>query len=235
MGSKTPKDAVITNNFNQLKAGGLSEKELKKLIKRQESGVKLAKKRWAGHQPLTNEEKLLKQKERSEEKRRQKAEEAERMNALTDPAVPAPDVKLSAEDEKSAYQMLQDMRWVYQKVKGRDKLKRLMDDDKEFKFMVKELLKIEAALLSAKIRAKEDPSVPANQMVFVVLKGLEDEVRVNKAMRGGDDKTVDMKQIAHALNPEGGLYELDAEEENKGDRPDEIIKKVEGIEDVGEW
>lgn len=74
-------------------------------------------------------------------------------------------------DEKSAYEMLQDMRWVYRKVKGRKKLSELIEnDDKQFVFMVKELMKIESSLLNTRAKAKDEPN---DKMVFVVLKGLE--------------------------------------------------------------
>ena len=104
------------------------------------------------------------------------------------------------EDAKSAYKMLQDMRWVYRNVKGRSKLRDLVDgDDKQFVFMVKELMRIEASLLSAKIRKGEDENGQVNQNFFVVLKGLESDKKILEMT----DKDVDMKQISRALNPDG--------------------------------
>jgi hypothetical protein len=92
--------------------------------------------------------------------------------APAEPVAPAGD---EADDEKSAYQMLQDMRHVYASVKGRDKLQRLVkDDDKQFVFMVRELIRIESALMTARIKAK-DEGQQQQQTVFVVLKGLEAE------------------------------------------------------------
>jgi hypothetical protein len=113
----------------------------------------------------------------------------------------------SVDDEAAANQMLQDMRHGYLKCGGRKKLVELMKDDKEFKFVVKELMKVETTLLSAKIRKEGDGAAPG-QMVFVVLKGLEDEINIKTAM---EDKTVDMKQIAHALNPDGSEYQKGGE------------------------
>ena len=115
----------------------------------------------------------------------------------------APGEPKGEEDEQSAYQMLQDMRYVYRKVKGRKKLAALIAaDDKQFVFMVKELMKIEAQLMSAKIRAKEDLNGSAQQTVFVVLKGLEDGPKVLD-IGSGD---IDHRQISAALTPEGSEY-----------------------------
>jgi len=108
---------------------------------------------------------------------------------------------IDEDDDRSSAQMLKDMRWVYRNVKGRSKLKLLVeDDDKQFVFMVKELMKIEASILAAKIR-KEGVGAEGgvNQNFFVVLKGLEED----KAILEQVDKTVDMKQIARAMNPDG--------------------------------
>ena len=108
------------------------------------------------------------------------------------------------EDEQSAYQMLLDMRYVYKKVDCRKKLKTLIaSDDKQFVFMVKELMKIEAQLMSAKIRAKEDLNGGGQQTVFVVLKGLED---MPKVLDVTPEENIDQRQIAAALTPEGSEY-----------------------------
>jgi hypothetical protein len=105
------------------------------------------------------------------------------------------------EDSRSAYKMLQDMRWVYKDLKGREKLRELVEsDDRQFVFMVKELMKIEAALLAAKIRKTgEEEGKGVNQNFFVVLKGLESDKKILEMT----DKDVDMKQISRALNPDG--------------------------------
>ena len=176
-GGKPAKDAPISDNFNKDKQGVLSEKELKRLADSRANAAKARAALAAKHVRL----------------------KAEREDPNYRPPVLS-DAEI--DDGKSPAQMLEDMRYVYRSVNGREKLKKLMKEDKQFVFMVKELMKIEAALLSAKIRAKEDPGAPANQMVFVVLKGLADEVKLQEQM--GD---VDMKQITGALNPDGGTYE----------------------------
>ena len=140
---------------------------------------------------------------RKDYRRRKKAE------AL---GVGLPDDAQDAENLGSAYQMLQDMRWVYRMLSGREKLQKLVNsDDRQFVFMVKELMKIEASLMAAKIRSKEDPA-QANQMVFVVLKGLEDEKPIRNMIADGKKDAIDMRQISHAMNPDGSEYEVDGKE-----------------------
>jgi hypothetical protein len=129
------------------------------------------------------------------------------------------------DDTKSANQMLQDMRWVYREVQGRRKLLKLIkSDDKQFVLMVKELMKIETALLSAKIRKEGDIGGGNNQNFFVVLKGLDDDKKVVQVM----DKTIDMKQIENALNPNAEEYV--PEEVNSRDAPEQLMKPVERME-----
>ena len=108
-----------------------------------------------------------------------------------------------------------------------------MDDDKEFKFMVKELLKIEASLMAAKIRKEGDTESPGSrqQNFFVVLKGLEEEKKL-LSDAGVVDKTVDMKQIQRAINPDlGEVYE--AEEESKSVPPEQLSKV--NSDNVEDW
>lgn len=185
------KDREITEGFNQKKIGGMSQKKLAK-IKMEK--VREAKKKKA------EEEKL----------RREKAEEKKREMEATKNDVDAAAGAISTErpvgkgeedpdaDAKAAYQMLQDMRWVYRKVKGRTKLKKLIDgDDKQFVVMVKELMKIEASLMAAKARTKDDGGGASQQTVFVILKGL-DAIPIDVS-----DADVDMKQVSRAISPDG--------------------------------
>lgn len=127
-------------------------------------------------------------------------------------------------DAESAYQMLQDMRWVYRGVGGRSKLKAMVaDDDKQFVFMVKELMKIESALMSARVK-KEETSGGLNQRnFFVILKGLDDDRRILDSTQV--DKTVDMKQISRAINPDEDSYEPE-EEESRNEPPEQLQKAV---------
>ena len=113
------------------------------------------------------------------------------------------DRKIQADDEKSANQLLADMRWVYRQVNGRKKLKELIKgDDKQFVFMVKELMKIEAAKI---LKTKDGDT--SSQTVFVVLKGLDEEKKYLV------DDAVNMKQIQHAIQPESGEFEPEPEVE----------------------
>jgi len=108
------------------------------------------------------------------------------------------------DDIDEAYRMLQDMRWVYRMVNGREKLKKLMEsDDRQFVGMVRELLKIESAIMTTRIRAKEG-LIEGQKTVFVILKGLEDEKKLGEVI--DIDSDVDSKQIAGILNPDGSEY-----------------------------
>ena len=137
---------------------------------------------------------------------------------------PAPIENIDGDDEKSAHRMLADMRWVYRKVHGRRKLKELVEsDDKQFVSMVKELMKIESALMTANIRKDGDVAVgggTGQQNFFVVLKGLEDDTKMVSAVL---DKTVDMKQITRAMNPDENSYEPE-EAVDKDAAPEMLLK-----------
>jgi hypothetical protein len=106
---------------------------------------------------------------------------------------------VSEEEVAEAYKMLQDMRWVYRMVNGREKLKKLVEgNDRQFVAMVKELLKIESAIMTAKIRTKEERLGEGQKTVLVILKGLEEE----KQYIDVTPTDVDTRQIAQMLNPE---------------------------------
>jgi hypothetical protein len=107
--------------------------------------------------------------------------------------------EVSEEEVAEAYKMLQDMRWVYRMVNGREKLKKLVEgNDRQFVAMVKELLKIESAIMTAKIRTKEERLGEGQKTVLVILKGLEEE----KQYIDVTPTDVDTRQIAQMLNPE---------------------------------
>lgn len=145
---------------------------------------------------------------------------------LTCPTLPTETPEITndpsdSDDTKSAYQMLQDMRWVYRNVKGRDKLKKLMADDKQFQFLVKELMKIETSLMAAKVRSQGSRDGNVNGF-FVILKGLEDDKAVIEQMakQRGNSSAIDLAQVDHAMNPEA-TFEF--EEERK-------VEELEGPE-----
>ena len=215
-GRKT-KDAPITDNFNPDKTIKLNRAELaaaKRQVTTERKKVKTAEseRRRLRREQKALDKKLLEEKLRelakiglavTEEEKEVERQELEKEAVQETQGKP----KGSEDDEQSAYQMLQDMRFVYRKVKGRKKLAELIaTDDKQFVFMVKELMKIEAQLMSAKIRAREDLSGTAQQTVFVVLKGLED---VPTILDITGESSIDHRQIASALTPEGGEYEAD--------------------------
>lgn len=132
------------------------------------------------------------------------------------------DTEIPEDDVKSAYEMLQDMRWVYRSLKGKTKLRDLCKaDDKQFLFMIKELMKIESSLKQAEIR-KEGTGSGDGRAVFVILKGLDqDRVEVK-------DNLVDMESLSRVLDPTYVTYSPE-ERESGNAPPEQIMKKGESI------
>jgi hypothetical protein len=190
---RASKDKSLTEGFNSNKSGNLSQRKLKQITKQ----AKIA------------QATLKTQRELDVLKTQLGDAFAETIPATKQPNPSKPDAA-DENDVKAAYQMLQDMRYVYKKVGGKAKLLKLMEeDDKQFVFMVKELMKIESNLMTAK--SKENDNGSKGQMVFVVLKGLEDEIKLNTMM---GPKDVDIKQITDALNPDGALIQVQPREES---------------------
>lgn len=186
-----PKDSVITDNPNMQKAG---EKPL--------SAREIAK--------------LEQQKFRLEQKLGDAGKPKKPKKKATDPA---------AEEERElrlAQKMVEDLRYAYRNAagkdgkKGRDRLVKLMETDFEFKFAMKELMRIEGLLVSSKIKARENGGGGGNTATLVILKGLYDEEKINAEF---DDPDVDLKQIANALNPESTLETETMEEQVEGPKP----------------
>jgi hypothetical protein len=160
----------------------------------------------------------------SKERKRLAKEEAARKGIAIEAAKaagvyvePSPPV----EEEILESQMFQDMRAIYKKLKGRERLEKWAKDDKNFLMLAKELMKQESVLLAAKIRKGEGEGPNGqSQSFFVVLKGLEDEKGLAEKF---EDKTVDMKQVKHVLEPEAGAYEPErpaVEEAQRSDTPE---------------
>ena len=118
--------------------------------------------------------------------------------------------------DDDSFQMLKDMRAAYKSVNGRKRLKEMISSDKDFSFMVKELLRVESALLAAKMKRDGEGGIGNSAAVFVIIKGLEDEKRVEKAIKLADDG-VDLEQVMNALNPNA---EKRVEAEEKVERPE---------------
>lgn len=212
-----PKDKVLMDGFNTKKRNNLSQSLLRKA--KLEKARQDNEKRKAERDLQALEEQVKLARQAMGKKPKEKVEDDSESDS--NPANPEDDVK-------SAYQMLQDMRWVYKNVKGRQRLKELCADDKQFLFMVKELMKIEAGLMSAKIKRNEDGEGGGQTTVFVVMKGLVDDIPAAPKSKarvidvgdndGDGDQEVDFKQIEHMLNPESPPYE----------EPKELEPMVEG-------
>ena len=123
-----------------------------------------------------------------------------------------------ADNDKSAMQMLQDLRYAYRNAvsadgkKGRQRLLDLMKNDVDFKFAMKELMRIEASIASAKVRLREDPD--SNMTTFVIIKGLEGSEKAKVS-----DPFLDLEQIADAFNPSTETREA-YEPEMEGPKPE---------------
>ena len=173
------KEAAFDDNFNSKKKLGASPAELREMAR---------KKKNEDNKRRAKEKRMLKL---QEELDRLKAESGEEGDAASGS---------ESNDDESAYKMLMDMRHIYRTVKGRKRLQEMvLDDPKQFGFLVKELLKIETALMAAKIRSKES-GVESGMTTFVILKGLENEKDI-VAMHTQGNKTIDVTQISDAVNP----------------------------------
>ena len=196
------KDKVLVDGFNPEKIGGLTPAE---------------KKRANALNALA-----IATRNRVERKRIAKEEQAKKDAAIAAAREAGVYVEPPPENEEGLLgsQMFQDMRAIYKKLKGRDRLEKWAKDDKNFLILAKELMKQESVLLAAKIRKGEGEGPNGqSQSFFVVLKGLEEEKELAEKF---DDKTVDMKQVKHVLEPEAGAYEAEkpAEEKQRADTPE---------------
>lgn len=204
-----PKDSAILDGFNPEKKGGLTKADERK--------AKMEKQR---------QEHLLRTSQRELSKLEGQLRDTKEKLGVGDD-----DLETAADDAKSAYEMLQDMRYAYKTavgpggLKGRKRLVQLAKSDSEFKLIVKELLRIESALKQAEIRGsggRGGEGGANTQNFFVVLKGLE-TVDAVMQMAGNKDKTLDMKQISHAISPEEiGSYDLE-EEESRNAEPEQLL------------
>ena len=126
---------------------------------------------------------------------------------------------------------LADLRYAYKYSsgpsgkRGKLRLEELMEDDSIFKFAIRELIKMETAVLVARSKKVEGGGV-ANQNFFVVLKGLEDGPRQISGTVGTGDKVVDIAQIGRALNPEDNNSEPE-QEGSKHDAPEMLLRQPE--------
>lgn len=107
-------------------------------------------------------------------------------------------VSEKSESIKSAYQMLKDLRWVYnhKDIKGRKKLLEMAKDDKQFTLLIKELIKVETALLAQDLKQKQEFG-GQNVATLVVIRGLEDVKKLPSEAQGD----VDIRRILDAVDP----------------------------------
>jgi hypothetical protein len=227
-GGRAPKDAPISDGYNPTKLGPHATKKEIAAAKRT---MRLEKERLEHERRKQQVEldKVAKQVAKVQEKIGVSAYETggDGEDELSTQSPDASPVASPDEDDKSAQQMLQHLRYAYRNSvgpngkKGRSRLVELMENDGEFKFAVKELMKIEASLLAAKIRRKDEGNGGVGQQnFFVVLKGLEEDKKFLPA--GKVDKTVDMKQIQRAINPDA--IEVFEEEDSQRGAPVQLSR-----------
>lgn len=190
------KDASITEGFNENKK--LTAKE-KREIKRQRDMVLAAKR---------------------------KAKELEALKKLkSEVGGQATRVSAADDDVQSAYQMLEDMRWVYQKVGGRKALQKFIkENSKAYELMVKELMKIESAMKQTEIKQSGGMGGSGSQNVFVVLKGLESEEKQLTVVNASNGQgQIDLRSMSNILKPADALEDnaeipLDDEDQIRPER-----------------
>jgi hypothetical protein len=163
-----------------------------------------------------------------------KLEEAKKKAGL-----PSDDSTLSIDQLSLASKMLSDLRWVYGKVDGRQKLLDMVkDDDKQFAFIIKELLRLESDMLE-----KNPDGTGGNIAALVVIKGLHDQERVDDIMRGGGNE-ISNERIAITMdNPDGseGEHEVikDAQSATvpvvETPAPPKTVGKYEKIAEEDKW
>ena len=95
----------------------------------------------------------------------------------------------------------------------------LIETDADFKFIVKEMLRLELSLQSARLKQKESMGGSEGVTTFVILKGLHDDNDRLKEMGVTQIDGVDIAQIQNAINPSA---------EPKIERLEEEIARPEG-------
>lgn len=128
---------------------------------------------------------------------------------------------------RQVLEMLSDMRFVYKKLGGRKKLQKMLkEDDKLYVAMVKELLKIESALMAVQLRKPETGGNggEGRQNFFVVIKGLEQEKRVMKQFGREGSPPIDVEHlITKTLNPLNLGNPFEDEATNKNNPPEMLF------------
>jgi hypothetical protein len=177
-GGGKPKDSAITQTVNTDKNDNISRSEQRR--------INMEKKR-IEEENKKKREKLLKAKQKYQE-------------ALEELGETDGEIAVDLDESQFSRQMISDMREVFKSAGGKKMLLDLVKDDpKQFRDLIKELMRVETALMVRELNKKEAASGNVDSpAVFVILKGLETpEQVVNKY----NDPDVDLAQIENALNP----------------------------------
>lgn len=141
------------------------------------------------------------------------------------------------ENDEDAIAMLNDIRYIYKHAGGRKKLMGMAkSDNKNFVALIKELVKVETAILTAKVRKNSNngPMGGDRQNFFVVLKGLHNDKVVVDAM---ENDSIDYEQIERALNPHSvndSTYQDEMEANIRDQAPELLLGHAETVEEEDE-
>lgn len=119
-------------------------------------------------------------------------------------------------DQSFESRVLKDLLWAYEQVDGRKTLLRLIqDDDKQFAFLLKELIRFET------MKEEKKKGGGNGQGFFVVIRGLADEQAL-KSMMGEDANTITTDRIAISMDmPEDIRSRTQTDPEANRPQPDE--------------
>lgn len=183
---KQTKSEVIEKGYNRSKKGGMSKKAVE-AARRAAEEVEIL--RFAKEKEGWDKE-IVELTEKIEKDR-------EKLRGLKKKAGYAEDEGPTNGDGKEISTMLRDMWQIYRMSGGMARLKEVMKDPKEFRAMAREMLKVEATVSTRK-RMEESQ---AGQVVYVILKGLQQETDV---MLGS--ATPEVKRAIAMTDPSGGEY-----------------------------
>jgi hypothetical protein len=181
----------------------------------------------AAREERIKQEKEYKAKLLAEDKLKQLNEKADQVKRELAEKLGKEDVQaeLNPEEKSIASVMLNDMRWVYRQINGRSRLKEMVEtDDKQFAFLVKELIKFEVA------EAEKGRGIGGEggqgMAAFVVIRGLNDEITLG-AMLGDQKNVISNQRIAITMtNPDGSEAEPVAREDKEIDITEQPAEQI---------
>jgi len=167
-----PKDSFLGDNFNSKKTG-LSQKAL--------SAARAAAKEVSSIEKKQLDEKIQRCEVQIQKLRDKRATLMAQAGYVEEENM-----------EASPSKMLDHMWKVFRLAGGLKRLEKVMKDDKEFRTMAKEMLKVEGTI------SRNKQQGTGQTTVFVVLKGLEEP----PVPIGEENRLIDLEQVKRSLDPE---------------------------------